>query len=175
MCWCIIVEKTEETTEWAQRERLIELRAWCVASVIEWFVCSITVQEGVVLIPARTKVVIPVFTLPRSQQGFVRNHWYKLASYDHHMRMWCWLCSEGKVLVGCAMKADPHRLRPLKGWSLGNNAPLYSTLSRPIRPKKCCINADIIIIIIYNYIIGTIESCTMTRSISVVFTEQSCC
>ena len=61
-----------------------------VASVVEWFVCSVTVREGVGSSPAGTLVVIPVYTLLRSpvtKQGFVRNHWYQLASYDHHMRM----------------------------------------------------------------------------------------
>ena len=30
-----------------------------------------------------------------TKQGFVRNHWYQLASNDHHMRMWCWMKFEG--------------------------------------------------------------------------------
>ena len=62
-----------------------------MAPVVEWFVCSVTVREGVGSSPAGTKVVIPVCTLLRSQQGFVQNYWYQLAmlaSYDHHhMRM----------------------------------------------------------------------------------------
>ena len=70
-----------------EKERALK---YLKAPVVEWFVCSVTVREGVGSSPAGTKVVIPVYTLLRpsvTKQGFVRNHWYQLASNDHQMRM----------------------------------------------------------------------------------------
>ena len=65
---------------------VIEFAALFVTSVVEWFVCLITVREGVGLSPTETKVVILVYNQlgsPVTKQGFV------LVSDDHHIRMLC--------------------------------------------------------------------------------------